>query len=120
MLQLCDILTQKNNCKKIWTIIYLVVYLLSFKFTPYYNAQIYYFILKHSWPWGGDDLYQFYEASDSEFYELMVLVGMAGKPSHVRRFKLGLYEWARNQSLFQLRLALTTEFSWVYTIATEE
>ena len=69
---------------------------------------------------GGDDLNQFYEASDSEFQELMVLVGMASHPSHVRRFKLVLNEWARNQSLFQLYLPPTTDFSWVYTIVTEE
>ena len=69
---------------------------------------------------GGDDLNQFYEASDSEFYEMMVLVGMASNLSHVRRFKWVLNEWARNPSLFQVSLAPTTDFAWVYTIEPEE
>ena len=43
---------------------------------------------------GGDDLQQFYEATEDEFLEILALVGMTKKPLHVRRFQKALNdEW---------------------------
>lgn len=42
---------------------------------------------------GGDDVAQLCEASEDEFFEIMALVGMAGKPLHVRRLQKALREW---------------------------
>lgn len=45
---------------------------------------------------GGDDVYQLCEAGEEEFLEIMALVGMAGKPLHVRRLQKALHEWLTN------------------------
>ena len=39
---------------------------------------------------------QLCDANESEFLEIMVLVGMASKPLHVRRLQKVLLEWSSN------------------------
>ncbi|XP_049884543.1 NGFI-A-binding protein homolog [Pectinophora gossypiella] len=51
---------------------------------------------------GGDDLQQLCDAGESEFLEIMALVGMASKPLHVRRLQKALQEWVNNPALFQI------------------
>lgn len=50
---------------------------------------------------GGDDVYQLVEAGEEEFLEIMALVGMAGKPLHVRRLQRALHEWLTNPASFK-------------------
>lgn len=50
---------------------------------------------------GGDDVYQLCEAGEEEFLEIMALVGMAGKPLHVRRLQKALHEWLTNPASFK-------------------
>ena len=48
---------------------------------------------------GGDDLQQFYDATEDEFLEILALVGMTKKPLHVRRFQKALNdEWLSSSS----------------------
>lgn len=54
---------------------------------------------------GGDDVRQLCEAGEEEFLEIMVLVGMASKPLHVRRLQKALREWMANPAAFHRPLA---------------
>merc|ERR1719418_521293 len=49
---------------------------------------------------GGDDVQQLCEAGEEEFLEIMMLVGMASKPLHVRRLQKALQEWVQNPGVF--------------------
>jgi NAB conserved region 1 (NCD1) len=67
---------------------------------------------------GGDDVNQLCEAGEEEFLEMMALVGMAGKPLHVRRLQKALLEWILNPGnllylfSFCIKLCRLIVFSW--------
>uniref|UniRef100_A0AC34QZM0 Uncharacterized protein n=1 Tax=Panagrolaimus sp. JU765 TaxID=591449 RepID=A0AC34QZM0_9BILA len=55
---------------------------------------------------GGDDVDQLMQSDESEFLEIMKLIGMASKPLHVRRFQRTLQEFSRDRTAF-LQQAVT-------------
>jgi len=49
---------------------------------------------------GGDDIDQIMQCDETEFLEIMSLVGMASKPLHVRRLQRTLSEFSVNRAQF--------------------
>ncbi|KAI6184366.1 CBR-MAB-10 protein [Aphelenchoides bicaudatus] len=61
------------------------------KLTQYYDT----FIAQ-----GGDDIDQLMECDETEFLEIMTLIGMATKPLHVRRLQRTLADFSKNRETF--------------------
>uniref|UniRef100_A0A914Z0I6 Uncharacterized protein n=1 Tax=Panagrolaimus superbus TaxID=310955 RepID=A0A914Z0I6_9BILA len=67
------------------------------KLTQYYDRFI---------SLGGDDIDQLMQCDETEFLEIMRLIGMASKPLHVRRFQRTLADFSKDRATFLRQAAV--------------